>query len=45
VKKKKKKKKKKRKTKRRAIMLQIGTSQTNPCIPEQGRAAKASDVK
>jgi hypothetical protein len=43
--KKKKKKKKKRRKNAESVCAQIGTSQTNPCNPEQGRTAKAADVE
>jgi hypothetical protein len=35
---------KKRKTPESVCHAQIGTSQISPCIPEQGRKAKAEDV-
>jgi hypothetical protein len=38
------KKEKKKKTPESVCHAQIGTSHTNPCIPEQGRKAKAEDV-
>jgi hypothetical protein len=36
---------KRRKQNAECVCAQIGTSQTNPCNPEQGRTAKAADVK